>query len=125
MLPEYPSVGRSDGAGREDEFRLLDLKYLPPYESRHSDPVKEREHNEHRYHIGPQGFKHSPLDQGSQVFIQDHRKQNDKEHIRQRIYDIHYPHHYHIGLAAEVPRDRAIDNADDKDHDSGHNTDGK
>ena len=42
---------------------------------------------------------------GLNFFIQYYGQQYDKEHVRQRIDDIHYPHHYHIDLSAEIADD--------------------
>ena len=51
--------------------------------------------------------------------LQDRGQQNDDQHIWERIYDVHDPHHNQVRPASRVSGYGPVDDADDQDQDGG------
>ena len=52
-----------------------------------------------------------------QHFVKDHGEQYYHEHVGQGVDDVDYAHHNKVDLAAEIPRDTAVEHADYQDYD--------
>ena len=123
MLFDNAAVGGAQGAGGGHIFGLLQGQHLAAHNAGHAHPVKQREYDEDRHKVWPQGvqpFKGRRCGQRLQVVLQRKRDQNDQQYVRDRVNNVRNAHHDHIHPAAEEGRDRAVDRADDQNQEAGH-----
>ena len=97
MLTATPS-------GRFDELLVLEAQNLAANYARHRQPRHRAERGEKQ----------------KQAALEKRKQYHDQYDVRQRVYDIDYPHHHVIRAPAEITRDGAIGHADHKRHHSSY-----
>ena len=127
VLSDYAPLPRAERLCRGDVLVLLENHNLRADDSRHADPIKEREHDEHRDHVRAEKLNPAETGQRAQRAereFQRLREQDDYEDIGNRIDDVDDSHHHQIDDAAEIAGNRAVERAyhedeyrrDDADH---------
>ena len=113
--PEGCRAGRLSGL---DEGLFLEAEDLAPDDAGHGQPAHAADREQQRSDIEqqPAGFLdlHAAAgDPSLDECLARHREQDDEQDVGEPVEDIHDPHQYGVGLAADVPGQAAVERADE------------
>ena len=94
--------------GGVDEFAPAQAQRLPAHDARHGEPAHRADGDEQR---------------GDAAALEQRRKDDDDEHVGQRIDDVDEAHHGRVDAAAEIAGGGAPGDADADAHQRGEHTD--
>ena len=128
MLLDDAAAGRAECAGCGDILALLQRQDLRADDTRHTDPVQQREDDEDRHHVGAELLHPAEAGLGGQAlqrFLDGHGQQDDEQDVGDGVENIGDAHHDVIDPAARKCGDGAVGRADEQDQHRGQQADGQ
>ena len=128
MLLDDAAAGRAECAGCGDILALLQRQDLRADDTRHADPVQQREDDEDRHHVGAELLHPAEAGLGGQAlqrFLDGHGQQDDEQDVGDGVENIGDAHHDVIDPAARKCGDGAVGRADEQDQHRGQQADGQ
>ena len=128
VLFDDAAAGCAQCAGSGDILALFQRQDLGADDTRHADPIQQREDDEDGHHIGAEGLHPAEAGLGRQRFqrfLDGHSQQDNEQDVGDGVENIGNAHHDVIDPAARKCGDSAVGRTDEQDQHRGQQADGQ